>query len=79
MSTPFFSSILRRKLTQEKRGVGLPPLKEKETSVEQQKKTEFRAFLFLVVVLGPALSVAIVGGYGFVVWMSQLLLAPAGA
>jgi len=56
-----------------------PPLKEKETSVEQQKNNEFRAFLFLVVVLAPVLSVGIVGGYGFVVWMSQLLLGPAGA
>jgi nitrate reductase NapE len=42
------------------------------------KKLEFRSFLLLVVVLAPVLSVAIVGGYGFVVWMSQLFLGPPG-
>jgi nitrate reductase NapE len=30
----------------------------------------------LAVVLAPVLSVAIVGGYGFVIWMSQLVLGP---
>ena len=42
------------------------------------KRTERRAFLFLVVFLGPILAVGIVGGYGFLVWMSQLLLGPPG-
>jgi nitrate reductase NapE len=40
------------------------------------KSEERRAFLLLAVVLAPVLSVAIVGGYGFLVWMSQLLLGP---
>lgn len=35
-------------------------------------KNELKAFLFITVVLFPLLSVAIVGGYGFLVWMSQL-------
>ncbi len=42
------------------------------------KKTEFRSFLLLVVFLAPILSVAIVGGYGFLVWISQILLGPPG-
>ena len=46
---------------------------------EITKRTERRAFLFLVVFLGPILAVAIVGGYGFLVWMSQLLLGPPGS
>jgi periplasmic nitrate reductase NapE len=43
------------------------------------KTQERRAFLLLVVFLAPLLSFMIVGGYGFAVWMSQLLLgAPGG-
>lgn len=40
------------------------------------KSQELRAFLLLAVVLFPILSVAIVGGYGFLIWMSQLFLGP---
>ena len=43
------------------------------------KKTELKAFTFLAVVLAPVLSVAIVGGYGFIVWISQIILGPPGA
>jgi len=42
---------------------------------EQQiptKTQELRAFFFLTVVAAPILAVAIVGGYGFFVWMYQL-------
>ena len=53
---------------------------EKRPLQEQvDKKLEFRSFLLLAVVLGPVLAVAIVGGYGFVVWFSQMLLGPPGA
>ena len=34
---------------------------------------EIRAFLFLNVITAPILAVAIVGGYGFFVWMYQLV------
>lgn len=37
------------------------------------KVQELRAFVFLTVVLAPLLSVAIVGGYGFLVWIFHLL------
>ncbi len=40
------------------------------------KKTEWRAFLLLVVLLAPILSVVIVGGYGFIIWISQLIFGP---
>ena len=43
------------------------------------KKIELKAFIFLAVVLAPVLSVAIVGGYGFIVWISQIILGPPGA
>jgi nitrate reductase NapE len=37
---------------------------------------EWRSFLFFTIVMAPALSVAIVGGYGFLVWMLQLVKGP---
>lgn len=40
------------------------------------KRDERIAFILLAVLLAPALSVAIVGGYGFIIWMSQLVLGP---
>ncbi|MES0881556.1 periplasmic nitrate reductase, NapE protein [Roseibium sp. SCP14] len=42
----------------------------------QTKRDERIAFILLAVFLAPALSVAIVGGYGFIVWMSQIVLGP---
>jgi len=33
---------------------------------------ELRVFFFLTLVLAPLLAVAVVGGYGFFVWMYQL-------
>lgn len=47
---------------------------ENEQSVS--KKQELSGFLFLTVLLAPALSVAIVGGYGFAIWIYQLLAGP---
>ena len=45
---------------------------------ESTQTEERRAFLLLVVFLAPIVSFMIVGGYGFLVWMSQLLLGPPG-
>ncbi|MBP2292062.1 periplasmic nitrate reductase, NapE protein [Azospirillum rugosum] len=42
------------------------------------KRREIAMFLLLAVVIWPILSVAIVGGYGFLVWMSQLIMGPPG-
>lgn len=39
---------------------------------------ELRVFLFLTVVLAPVLAVMVVGGYGFAVWMYQLVAGPPG-
>ena len=39
---------------------------------------ERRSFLFLTVVMAPVLAVGIVGGYGFIVWMYQLIAGPPG-
>jgi periplasmic nitrate reductase NapE len=42
------------------------------------KAQELRAFLFLTVVMAPVLAVIVVSGYGFLVWMIQLLSGPPG-
>lgn len=34
---------------------------------------ELRAFLFLTFVTAPILTVMVVGGYGFFIWMYQLI------
>ena len=44
-----------------------------------RKRYELRAFLFLTIVLAPVLSVVIVGGFGFLVWMYQLMAGPPGS
>ncbi len=43
-----------------------------------RKKDERRLFIFLIVFLFPMLAVAVVGGYGFAVWISQMFLGPPG-
>ena len=42
------------------------------------RRRELLAFLFLTVVLSPVLAVAVVGGYGFLVWISQMIYGPPG-
>jgi len=42
------------------------------------KSQELRAFLLLAVVMAPVLAVAVVSGYGFLVWMVQLVTGPPG-
>lgn len=44
---------------------------------EKLKKTEERrSFVFLAVIIAPILSVAIVGTYGFIVWMYHAVTGP---
>jgi nitrate reductase NapE len=40
------------------------------------RTTELRSFLFLTIVMIPVLAVVIVGGYGFFVWMYQIVAGP---
>lgn len=44
-----------------------------------EKKHERNTFLFLTILLAPILSVIIVGSFGFIVWISQLLFGPPTA
>lgn len=47
-------------------------------SDQPSRAQELSVFLLLTVVLAPVLAVAIVGGYGFAVWMYQLIAGPPG-
>ncbi|GGC80632.1 periplasmic nitrate reductase, NapE protein [Marinobacter halophilus] len=50
-----------------------------ELAPEQRKRHEFRLFIFIIVFLFPILAVAVVGSYGFLIWMSQVIMGPPGA
>jgi periplasmic nitrate reductase NapE len=44
----------------------------------RRRRMEIFAFLFLTVVLMPALAVATVGSYGLAVWIYQMVAGPPG-
>ena len=48
------------------------------TGRPRRRRMEVFAFLFLTVVLMPALAVATVGGYGLAVWIYQIVAGPPG-
>jgi len=55
-------------------GLEHPPPDQPQAS----RGRELALFLFLTVVLAPVLAVAAVGGYGFIVWMLQMIYGPPG-
>ena len=57
----------------------MPSAEPKDDPVETSKRDETIAFLFLAFVLFPLLAVIFVGGYGFLVWMQQLIYGPPGS
>jgi periplasmic nitrate reductase NapE len=42
----------------------------------ENRSRETRVFVFLTVVLAPLLAVAIVGSYGLLIWLYQMLMGP---
>ncbi|MEX0760192.1 MAG: periplasmic nitrate reductase, NapE protein [Tistlia sp.] len=42
------------------------------------RRGEWTVFAFLAVFIWPFIAVAVVGGYGFAVWMVQLIVGPPG-
>jgi len=46
------------------------------TPIRITKTDERRAFIILAVFLAPFLACALVGGYGFMIWMLQLVFGP---
>lgn len=58
-----------------------PALTEQDgqgTQTPRKKSQELGLFVFLTVIFFPFLAVAVVGGFGFLVWMIQLILGPPG-
>jgi nitrate reductase NapE len=49
------------------------------TAPASSTRGELIAFLLLAVVVWPALTVGVVGGFGFVVWMQQQIFGPPHA
>jgi len=50
-----------------------------DSKVSYTKAQELRSFLFLSVVMAPIVAVVLVSGYGFIVWMYQLVAGPPGS
>lgn len=48
----------------------IPPVKS--------RRTELLAFLVLAFGIWPIVAVGVVGGYGFIVWMYQIVAGPPG-
>ena len=44
-----------------------------------RRTEELRSFLFLSIVMAPVLAGVIIAGYGFMVWMVQLVAGPPGS
>ena len=40
------------------------------------KSEELRSFLFLTVVMAPAVTVIFIASFGFVIWMYQIIAGP---
>jgi nitrate reductase NapE len=44
--------------------------------MDVDKRRELVVFLFLTLVLAPVIAVLVVAGYGFLVWMYQIVAGP---
>ena len=44
--------------------------------MQYTRNQELRSFLFLTVVMAPVLTGLIIAGYGFLVWMFQIISGP---
>lgn len=44
--------------------------------MQAEQRRELVVFIFLTLVLAPLLAVIIVAGYGFCIWMYQLIAGP---
>ena len=54
---------------------GLPISKETRRS---QRRVEIITFLVLAFGIWPVVAVGVVGGYGFLIWMLQIIFGPPG-
>ena len=55
------------------------PAREKASDGQPgTRREELVSFLLLAVIIWPLIAIAVVGGYGFLVWMYQLIFGPPG-
>ena len=47
-------------------------------SIQHSRREEIVAFIILAVLIWPVIAVGVVGGYGFAVWMIQIVFGPPG-
>ena len=52
------------------------PVDSDDPTAPTTRREEIRSFLFFTVVMAPVLAVMIVGGYGLLVWMYQVVAGP---
>lgn len=50
---------------------------ERET-LTRTRREEIIAFIILAILIWPVIAVGVVGGYGFLVWMYQIVYGPPG-
>jgi periplasmic nitrate reductase NapE len=55
-----------------------PALSDSPPSRAKARRKELSAFLVLAFGIWPVVAVAVVGGYGFLVWMYQIITGPPG-
>jgi nitrate reductase NapE len=49
-----------------------------QVEAPSSRRQELLMFAVLAVLIWPVIAVAVVGGYGFLVWMWQLVFGPPG-
>ena len=49
-----------------------------EAQRRNSRMSELLVFLAIVVLVWPVVAVGVVGGYGFLVWMTQMIVGPPG-
>lgn len=45
-------------------------------SMNVEKRRELAVFLFLTLMLAPLIAILVVAGYGFMVWIYQMIMGP---
>ena len=56
----------------------MTPAGTEEEAVPARRRRELIAFLVLAFGIWPIVAVGVVGGYGFLVWMWQIIFGPPG-
>lgn len=56
----------------------IPPTRSPnyKSPMQVEKRRELAVFIFLTFILAPLLAVIIVAGYGFLVWVYQMIAGP---